>query len=350
MKLPAARVAAFLQRPGREIRAVLLYGPDAGLVSERSDAVARTVCPDLKDPFRVADLSGSALAADPARLADEAAQMSLIGGRRVVRVREAADRLARLFSGFFESTPGDALIVVEAAELLGSSSLRRVFEAAPDAVAIGCYPDTARERGAVIDDVLRLHRIRASDDAARYLVEHLGNDRLVTRSELEKLALYTGEGGRVELEDAQRSVGDSAAIELDDAILAAAEGDAIKVDRILGKAFQEGGSPVSVIRALLRHLHRLHALAAQLAAGSTLADVLRSARPPIFFKQEASFKRQLALWSEVRLRAELDRVGQAELHMKLTGLPAETICREAMLAVAQSAGRSARRDPSSVRE
>src|ERR1700730_12429693 len=194
MKLSAARVAAFLQRPNREIRAVLLYGPDAGLVSERAAALALTVCPDLKDPFRVADLSGSALAADHARLADEAAQMSLIGGRRVVGVREISERLARLFSGFFESTPGDAFIVVEAGELPSSSPLRRVLEAAPDAVAIGCYPDTARERGAVIADALRAHRITASDDATQYLVEHLGNDRLVTRSELEKRALYTGAG------------------------------------------------------------------------------------------------------------------------------------------------------------
>src|SRR5262245_37957493 len=179
MKLSAARVAAFLQRPDRGIRAVLLYGPDAGLASERAAAVARTVCPDLKDPFRVADLSGSALAADPARLADEAAQMSLIGGRRVVRVRETTDRLARLFAGFFESTPGDAFIIVEAGDLPSSSPMRRVFEAAADAVAIGCYPDTVRERGAVIADALRVHRITASDDATRYLVEHLGNDRLV---------------------------------------------------------------------------------------------------------------------------------------------------------------------------
>src|SRR5262249_48069801 len=99
MKLPPARVAAFMQPPDREALAVLLFGPDAGLVSERADTVARTICPDPRDPFRVADLSAAAVAADPARLADEAAQMSLIGGRRVVRVRDAGDRLARLFGG-----------------------------------------------------------------------------------------------------------------------------------------------------------------------------------------------------------------------------------------------------------
>ena len=100
MKLAAARVAAFLRRPDPEIRAVLFYGPDAGLVRERADAVARTVCPDLRDPFRVAELTAAALAADPARLADEAAQISLMGGRRVVRVREAGDALAPLCGRF----------------------------------------------------------------------------------------------------------------------------------------------------------------------------------------------------------------------------------------------------------
>jgi DNA polymerase III subunit delta len=350
MKLPAARVAAFLRRPNEEIRAVLLYGPDAGLVSERAEAIARTVCSDLKDPFRVADLSGSVLAADPARLADEAAQMSLVGGRRVVRVREAADRLARLFGDFLRTAPGDALVVIEAGELSASSSLRRVFEAAPNAVAIGCYADTARDLAAAIGEALRAHRITASDDATQYLVEHLGNDRLVTRSELEKLALYAGEGGRVALDDARLSIGDNAAIELDDAVMAAAEGDVARTDRVLCKIFQESESPVSVIRAMLRHLHRLHALAARLAEGSTLTEVMRSAQPPIFFTQEANFRRQLALWTEGRLRAQLDRVGQAELQMKLTGLPAETLCREAMLAVAQNAHDPRQRDKPAVRE
>jgi DNA polymerase III subunit delta len=333
-----------LQRPDQAIRAVLLYGPDAGLVSERADTLARTVCQDLKDPFRVADLSGSALAVDPARLADEAAQMSLIGGRRVIRVREAADRLGGLFAGFLDTAPGDGFIVVEASNLPGSSALRRVFDASPRAAAIGCYPDTLRDRSAVIRDTLRAHTITASGEATQYLIEHLGSDRLLTRVELEKLALYAGEGNQIELDDVRLSIGDSAALATDDAVMSAAEGDAARVDRVLDRVFQEGESPVSVARAMLRHLHRLHMLAARLAAGATIAEVVRTARPPIFYRQEDSFKRQLMLWDEAGLRAQLDRIAQAELHMKLTGLPAETVCRKAMLAVAQATRSRATRE------
>ncbi len=337
MKLPAGRVEGFLRRPDPEIRAVLLYGPDTGLARERADTLARAICPDLRDPFRVADLAASALAGDPARLADEAAQIGLMGGRRVVRVREAGDALAPPFARFLAETVADALVIAEAGDLPARSALRRVFDAAPRAAAIGCYPDSARDLAQVIRDAFAAHRIAASRDATDFLVQHLGEDRMLTRAELEKLTLYAGDGGHIELDEARAVIADSAALSLDDALLAAAEGEAAALDRALARVFQEGESPVTVIRALLRHLQRLHLLAARVAGGSSVEEAIRGARPPIFFKEQDSYRRQLARWSTARLGRALERVAEAEFRMKLTGRPAETICREAMFALAREA-------------
>ena len=338
MKLPAGRVEGFLRRPDPEIRAVLFYGPDTGLARERADNLARSICPDLRDPFRVADLAASVLAGDPARLADEAAQIGLMGGRRVVRVREAGDALAPLFVRFLaDAGGGDTLVIAEAGELSARSALRRAFDDAPRAAAIGCYPDSARDLAQVVRDAFAAHRIGASRDALDFLVEHLGEDRLLTRAELEKLTLYAGDGGHIELDDARAVIADSAALSLDDALFAAAEGDAASLDRALARVFQEGESPVTIIRALLRHLQRLHLLAARIADGGSVEDAIRAARPPIFFKAQDSYRRQLQRWSMGRLARALERVAEAEFRMKLTGLPAETICREAMFALASEA-------------
>jgi DNA polymerase-3 subunit delta len=342
VRVPAGQVESFLRRPDPQISAVLLYGPDAGLVRERADMLARTICPNLQDPFRVAELTPTVLGADPARLADEAAQISLMGGRRVVRVRDAGDTLAPLFARFLGDSRGDALTVVEAGDLPGRAALRRVFDEAPRAASIGCYPDSARDLAAVIRESFAARRVTASRDAVDFLVQHLGGDRLLTRSELEKLTLYAGEGGRVDLDDVRAVTADSAALSLDDAVLAAAEGDAAALDRALARVFQEGESAVTIIRALLRHVQRLHVLSAQLSAGGSIDHVLRSARPPIFFKQQDSYRRQLARWNEARLRHALDRLAEAEFRMKQTGLPAETLCREAMFAIAQMARDRAR--------
>ena len=86
MKLTAARINSFLQKPDAAARAVLIYGPDAGLVRERADELAKKIVPDFNDPFRVSILTGSMVADDPARLMDEMAAQALGGGRRLVRV------------------------------------------------------------------------------------------------------------------------------------------------------------------------------------------------------------------------------------------------------------------------
>ena len=343
MKLAAGQIDGFLRRPDPQMRAVLLFGPDAGLIRERADMLARAICPDLRDPFRVAELTGAIVAADPARLGDEAAQISLMGGRRVVRLREAGDALAPLVGRFLADTAADALVIAEAGDLPGRSALRRVFEESPRGATIGCYPDNARDLAAVIRDTFAAHKIAISRDAIAFLVEHLGGDRLLTRAELEKLTLYAGAGGRIDLADAQTVISDSAALSLDDAVLAAAEGDPAALDRALARVFQEGESAVTVVRALLRHLQRLHLLAGQLAGnGGSIDNAIRNARPPIFFKQQDSWRRQLQRWTEARLCRALDRAADAEFRMKQTGLPSETLCREAMFAIAQMARGGAR--------
>jgi len=337
VKLAAGRVEGFLRQPDPGIRAVLLYGPDAGLVRERAAALGRVVVSDPHDPFRVADLNAAALAADPTRLYDEAAQISLMGGRRLVRVRDIGDAQSAVFSRFLADPPGDGLVVVEAGDLPARGALRRLFDDAPRGIAIACYPDSARDLAEVIRETLAAHRIAASRDALDFLAAHLGGDRLLTRAELEKLTLYAGDGGRIELEDAQLSIADSAALSLDDAVLAAAEGDSAALDRALSRVFQEGESPVSVIRAALRHMQRLHSLSARAASGDSVENVLRSARPPIFFKQQDSFRRQLARWREPQLRRQLDALVAAETQLKTTGIPAEIACRAALFAMAQEA-------------
>ena len=350
MKLAAGRVEAFLRAPDRGIRAVLLHGPDAGLVRERADALGRTIAADLHDPFRVADLTGAALAADPARLYDEAAQISLMGGQRLVRVREIGDAQSTVLSRFLADPPGGGLVVAEAGDLPARGALRRLFDDAPCGVAIGCYPDSARDLGEIIRETLGEHRVTASRDAVEFLVAHLGGDRLLTRAELEKLALYAGDGGRVELDDARLSIADSAALSLDDAILAAAEGDTAALDRALSRVFQEGESPVSVVRAAARHLQRLHALSARLASGESVDTALRAARPPIFFKQQDSFSTSVGAMARASAAPSARcACRRREAQIKTTGMPAETACRAALFTMAVEAGAQPARSSASNR-
>jgi len=164
----------FVARPPPQLVAALLFGPDQGLVRERARLLAQTVVSDLSDPFRVAELEESTLESDPARIWDEAAALSMTGGRRVVRVRGAGNALSGDFERFLAEPVGDALIVVEAGDLAKNASLRRVFEEADNAAAIGCYLDSIEDLESLVRAQLKTAGHSIEDEALQYAVERLG--------------------------------------------------------------------------------------------------------------------------------------------------------------------------------
>jgi DNA polymerase-3 subunit delta len=334
VKITAGRVAGFIKQPDPACRAVLVYGPDRGLVRERAEALAAGIVDDPDDPFRSAELTADEIKSDPARLGDEAGALSFTGGRRVVKVRGAGDGVAIIFKDFLDAPPGDALVVVEAGALAARSALRKLFEKAKSGAALACYGDEGRDLLAVITETLAQHGIKASGEALSYLQVHLGADRAVTRSELEKLALYKGEPGTVELDDAIACIDDSAASSLDTVIYAAAGGNWPDLDRALDRAMRQGISPVAVLRAMAGHMTRLHFAAALVAAGQPAGQAMKTLRPPIIFKFADRFVAQLSLWRSDRIAAALELLMGAELECKSTGQPGEVLCARALMRIA----------------
>ncbi len=353
MKLGGQPLERFLRQPSQGQPVVLVYGPDQGLVRERVERLLAAVLDDPKDPFRLTELGADVVRADPGRLLDEARALCLVGGRRVVRLRQAGDQVTAACRALLGLGTLDALVVIDAGELGSGSSLRRLIEGASNAAAIACYRDEGRDLGALIDQLLIEHELQVEPDARAWLIEHLGADRGITRSELAKLALYLAPGAeeparaarRVTLEAAALMVGDSAALELDDLVHAATLGEASQLERCLDRLLGEGESPVRLLRALANHVTRLHALALQIEAGEPLEQVIERARPPIHFRRKPSVRAELRRWPAARAAAALGRLLEAEIGCKTTGRPAVALCRRAALGICLSARAAAEDRP-----
>jgi len=344
MLVKIGAVEAFIARPDPKALAVLLYGPDQGLVGERTDLLALAVISDLRDPFRAVELSPATLKRGAAPLRDEAAAIAFGGGRRIVRVREAGDALAAVFKDFLADPAGDALVLVEAGDLGRQSSLRRVFESAANAAALPCYRDEGRGLEQVIRAQLQDAGLRIEADALAWLAGVLGGDRGVTRRELEKLILYMAdaESGTVSLADAQAIVGDSAAAAVDEVLQATAEGNIAALDRALSRAAGET-TPVGLLRAAQRHFSRLHLAASEIEGGASVDAVIKGVRPPLFFRATDSFKAALRLWTPSRLERALERLLEAELAAKSTGAPDAGLVTQLLFEIAQATRAGARR-------
>ena len=337
MKLDARRLTGFLRDPG-SCRVVLLYGEDSGLIRERAETLTRVVAGSLDDPFRVTELDRD----DISHLPDEAASLSLMGGRRVVRVRETPESAAGPVEAVLKGK-GEALVVLEAGSLPGRSRLRAAVEQAADGAAISCYPEEGRALEETIRTILHANEITAEPEALMWLAARLGADRAATKSEIEKLVLFVGPGGRLDIEAAASCAGDLAGLSLDDALFAATAGDVAMTDRALELALGEGATPVGVIRAGLGHLQRLHRARLAADGGLSPAEAAKSVRPPIFFRRINAFVRGLTLWPAAALTGAMGALGEAERACKRTGAPDQAICRHAILTLARRSAQAARR-------
>ncbi len=334
MQIRPAEAERVVVKPPAHYVAVLLYGPDQGLVRERAERLVKTVVPDLADPFRVAEFDGAALAEDRARLFDEAAAFSMTGGRRVLRIRDAGNALAGLFEDYLAQPSGDALIVVEAGDLAKGAALRARFEDADNAAAIGCYLDSQDTIAELVRSTLRGHGTDIAPDALDEAVSLLGADRGTTRRELEKLALYAHGQKRLSLDDVRAVMGDEAEARIEDVCDAAGEGAPPRLDRALERLWTAGVSPIGVVRLAIAHFQRLALARSQMAGGENLETVLKRMRPPVHFTRTASFRAQLRDWDEERLNDALDLLLETEALCKTTAVPAEAVCGRALFTIA----------------
>lgn len=337
-KLDARRLAGFLKDPG-PVRVVLLHGDDSGLVREHAARLLQAVTEG--DPLRLVEVPREA-AKDSGVLAAEAATLALTGGRRAVRVREATDAFAAAAKEALAG-PGPGVVVLEAGELQARSKLRTLLEPAPAAAVIACYRERGAELAASIGRILAELEVQAEPAALDWLAQRLGDDRLLLRRELEKLALYVGPGGRVTQEDALACIAEGSALDLEEALMAALAGDVATADRALDAAFAEGAAAVQVVRAALRHVQRLHLAALAVAGGASVTAAIEGLRPPVFFRHKPAMERALRGWRPEALEAAGTTLLEAERRTKTTGLPDAVIARAAIMTLARQAAAAASR-------
>ncbi len=322
----------FIKKPPSNIFLYLVCGSDAGLVSERAQAIIAQAIDDPKDPFQFLRLSGDELAGDPLRLADEANTMPLFGGRRAIFIEAQGKGFTSAVEPVLRIPPRDCTIVIEAGSLKRDAPLRRLCEKDANAAVLECYPDSAKDLAQLVEQELRAENLSIEAEAKTLLISLLGQDRLTTRSEIGKLLLYARGAGEVRVEHVEAIVADASALVLDKAIDGAFEGDFDAVEATAERVFSEGGDYNTLLGAALRHATLLHRMRLDAESG-------RSATAAGFggFRRSATLDRHVRTWSSPKLARAIEILSQAIGKARREPVVADMITVRALWSVALTA-------------
>ena len=339
-------IERFLSHPGQDIRAAVIHGRDLSGVRERAQTLARAATANPDDPFDVAIVTDADLESDPSRLDGELMAISMMGGRRLVRLRlsgdkASIDRLASeaLADHVAEKFNPDAFLLIETGALGRDSALRKAAEKASGCAAIACYDDEPGDLARFTRDALAADRLSLTSEALELFVGRLPHERGVARREIERLALFLGPGqgltaGAADLADffgvePEASLAEAANDAFGGRLAAAQSG--------LRRAAQEGESGPAVVRALGSHLARLRKIAV-LQQGGTPAQTAAKAAG-VFWKNEREVLRQARVWTLKELDGVQPDILAADRACKQTGTPDRLLGERLALAVAGKARR-----------
>ena len=339
-------VERFLSRPDPAVRAALIYGRDMGVVRDRGHQLAARLVPNPDDPFDVAILTDQDLADDAGRLEGELAAQSLMGGRRLVRLRLAAEKpaadklaaeaLTRHAAG--ELNP-DAFLLIEAGNLGRDSALRKVSEKVAQAAAIPCYEDEPGDVARMVRETLAKDNVTLTQEALSLFVARMPKERGVARQEIERLALFLGPGSGVTAgpADLEPFLGVEPEASLFDAAADAFGGRLGEAQAGLRRAAQEGESGPAAVRAIGMHLGKLRRVLTLAKAGAGLQEAAKASG--VFWKQEREFLRQARTWTLPELDRIQPEVLAADRACKTAGSPDRLIAERLALTVAGRARR-----------
>ena len=303
------------------VRAVLIYGPDAGQVDEFCDSAVAKLEIEKDNLFA---LDSGDLREKQDALFAESCSPSMFGGRKMVIISNAGDGDAKLIADLVMHPGLSATVIVTAGDLRAGGGLRSLFEGAEKMAALACYTDDARSLANLIRRELSAENgiNQISPDAMGYMTTHLGGDRGITRGFLRKIAIYVDDKKIVELDDVEKCLPDTGAADMDDFLYSLTAGHIQQTMTALDRLLYDNAQPNMIIRLLDGHFKKL------------MTAVVDGQLPRLFWKVADKFNLAMKIWPSSEIAMVLNRLNELERQLRTTGMPAEILLRDFSLKLA----------------
>jgi DNA polymerase-3 subunit delta len=333
----------FLQKGTELYRIFVIYGPDRGLVSERASAIAEKSGVSADDPFAMLKLDITDLQGDPGRLLDEVNALGLFGGSKLIWLRGAANEkpLLDALQILAEGPPPANILIVEAGDLKKGSGLRKIAEPARSIAVIPCYADDARALNALIDAEIGAEGLKISAAARQRLVDLLGGDRVASRNEVRKLALYCRGEKIIEENHIDEIIGDASSISTDEVVDAILSGDLPGFHHALQKVVASKTPIFLVLQSCLKQFQMLDLMRSEMDDKKMqITQVMATLGRHIHFKRKPVIEKALRTWGAASLTRETARLQTAILQTRQKQSLEPSIAYQVLMATALQSARS----------
>ena len=336
MKIQNFKIEQYCKDLSPVAPAILLYGQDYGLISDRSSLIINSFLNNLdekQNSLNIIDISNSNLLQNPESLEMEVSSISLLSRKKIVRIKDASDALMKIIDDYFVYSHPDCLIILLSDSLSPRSKIRKFFEVHNDAVILPCYSDDKKSIISLISRALKKEDIIIDEKDIELFANYLGIDRLITKAEIEKAILYAGKEKKLNANDITSFISDQASLGIDELYDYSLNGDLEGAYRVLNRIQKEGVPAIQIIRSFIRQMQSLYRIIHALAISSNINSILDNFKPPIYFKRKDNVRAHTQKWSFDKLNKALLLLESAEVSCKSPKSNPSIIAKQAILSI-----------------
>ncbi len=331
MKIPPKDIEHFILNVPKSIKAILLYGPDNGLVKIRASLLEKSR--DIAGKFNYDQVKNN-----PIVLLDNLNSLSLFGEdpaqEKIVFIECNGTGFIESCANMLRNITYKGLLVFYAGDLATDSLLRKFFETTENVAAIPCYQDDAISTSKLIQQIFKQKQINIDHAAIQLIMNCISlGDRMLVINEIEKICLFLGEKKHIGEEDLQGYLESQGEINFDKLCYHMSLKETKELEPLLEKLQNEGHNLISIIRMVIRHFYRLYQVKHLMNQGKTEQQAMASLFPPVFFKQVNNFTRSLKLWSDKQLLVFLKNLTELELMAKKSQITAGLVLKNLMIKI-----------------
>jgi DNA polymerase-3 subunit delta len=346
MKIPPAQIDHTLrQLDTTQLRTILLYGPEEGLIESRAELCIERFLGRKANAYEVIRVSYEGVKAAPGAFMDQIRNRDFLAPKKIMWIRDCGATFHKEVQQLFRAVPTHCFVIwVSSGELTPSSSFRKWFEQAENALSVPCYTEEGNNLIRTVERTLNVAGLVADQSVVRYLAEHLAGNRLHLENEITKLSLYMGDENRVlDVGTVAQVIGEVQPHSLDQLYMFLAGGKLQESIEIVRFLLEEGNVPVSILRSLTRSFSRLWQIHELIQQGLDIETAMKRLKPPIFFKQAPFISQHVKWWNLPAIQQVLHRLYEAEAQSKQTGADGALILERLFLFVTHLAHLSQKR-------
>ncbi len=331
----------FIQKPSSDIRVVVIYGPNLGLIGEYYEKAFTKITKNNNDPFNIITLSSNSFKENSSVLMDEVSSFSLLGGSKSIFIKEIDATIKNSLKEYLKNPIEESLVIINAGDLKNSDSLITSLKKAKNAAVIACYDDKAADISQIATNKLRDAGISIERDALGMLANNISSDRQIVNSEIDKIITYAGDNKNIKIRDIRLLIGNSSEYSNDDLCYAIALGKDVEAQKIYSRMINEGIEPVSIIRSINMHFQKIFSVVSQIDNKTPIESAINSLIPRIIFFRMADFRKQVSIWNGKSLQSIFGLLLKAEKESKSTNYPNIELVSRLILQISVAAKKSA---------